>query len=327
MYRILIVEDEGMISEDLKRTLVGFDYNVIGIFDKGEDVLNEVPLLKPDLLLMDIQLDGKLSGIDTAKILQKKHDIPVIFLTAYADDVTIETAKTAEPYSYIVKPFDEKELKASIEITMLRHNSQKALKLSNTKFISLFMGNPDPAVYLDNTLRIVDINTKFIEFFGFNLEEARGKLIPDLIVPETRMKEAKELNLKQKSIYFDTVRKNKNGDYLDVAISAAPIDVDGKQTGSFIIYKDISQRRQIEKEKEQLIADLKKALDEVKTLSGLIPICSHCKKVRDDSGYWEQVEYYLAKYTNADFSHGICPECMQQYYPRMYEKLKKNGKI
>ncbi|MFC1898444.1 response regulator [Candidatus Cloacimonadota bacterium] len=327
MYRILIVEDEMMISEDLKRTLTGFDYNIIGVFEKGEDVLHEISVLKPDLMIMDIQLEGKLSGIDTARMIRNKQDIPVIFLTAYADDVTIETAKSAEPYSYIVKPFDEKELKASIEMTMLRHESQKALKLSNTKFESLFMGIPEPAVYLDNTYRIVDINKRFTEFFGYNLDEVRGKLILDLIVPETRIKEAKELTLNSKSCFIDTVRKNKAGELLDVAISSAQIKVDEKQTGTFIIYKDISKRKEIEEEREKLISDLKHALEDVKTLSGLIPICSHCKKVRDDSGYWEQVEYYLAKYTNADFSHGICPDCMKQYYPRMYDKLKKNGKI
>ena len=327
MYRILIVEDERMISEDLKKTLTTFGYDVIGVFENGEDVLNEVPVLKPDLIIMDIQLEGKLSGIETARILHKKQDIPIIFLTAYADDMTIETSKTAEPYSYIVKPYDEKELKASIEITMLRYKSQKALKISNTKFISLFMGNPDPAAYLDNKFRVVEINSKFIEFFGYNLDEVRGKLIFDLIVPESRMKEAKELNMNTKSVYYDTIRKNKNGNFLDVAISAAPIEVDGKQTGTFIIYKDISRRREIEKEREQLITDLKKALEDVKTLSGLIPICSHCKKVRDDSGYWEQVEFYLAKRTNADFSHGICPDCLKQFYPRMFEKMNKNGKI
>jgi len=327
MYRILLVEDEVMISEDLKRTLTSFDYNVIGVFEKGEDALHEVPLLKPDLMIMDIKLEGKLSGIETAQMIRSKQDIPVIFLTAYADNITIENAKSAEPYSYIVKPFDDKELKAAIEITMLKFESQKALKMSNTKFESLFMGNPEPAAYLDNTYRIVEINTKFTELFGFSPDEVRGKLILDLIVPEDRIIEAKEVTLNSKSSYIDTVRKNKAGEFLDVAISSAPIEVNSRQTGIFIIYKNISRRKEIERERVKLIEDLKKALEEVKTLSGLIPICSHCKKVRDDSGYWEQVEYYLAKYTNADFSHGICPDCMKQYFPRMYDKLKKNGKI
>lgn len=80
---------------------------------------------------------------------------------------------------------------------------------------------------------------------------------------------------------------------------------------------DIEHRKQTEKEKERLISELRKALDEVKTLSGLIPICSHCKKVRDDTGYWNQIESYIHKHSDADFSHSICPDCAKNLYPDM----------
>ena len=78
---------------------------------------------------------------------------------------------------------------------------------------------------------------------------------------------------------------------------------------------DIEQRKQTEKEKERLISELQKALNEVKTLSGLIPICANCKKVRDDKGYWSQIESYIHKHSNADFSHSICPDCAKELYP------------
>jgi CheY-like chemotaxis protein len=74
---------------------------------------------------------------------------------------------------------------------------------------------------------------------------------------------------------------------------------------------------------QQLINDLQKALDEIKTLSGLLPICSHCKKIRDDSGYWQSVEHYIAERSDAQFSHGICPDCMRQFYPKVAEKILK----
>jgi len=80
---------------------------------------------------------------------------------------------------------------------------------------------------------------------------------------------------------------------------------------------DIEQRKETEKEKQQLINELQKALDEVKTLSGLIPICAQCKKVRDDKGYWNQIESYIHKHSDADFSHSICPECAEELYPGM----------
>jgi hypothetical protein len=78
---------------------------------------------------------------------------------------------------------------------------------------------------------------------------------------------------------------------------------------------DIERRKQTEKEKERLISELQKALDEVKTLSGLMPICSHCKKIKDDTGYWNQIESYIHEHSDADFSHSICPDCAETLYP------------
>jgi hypothetical protein len=79
--------------------------------------------------------------------------------------------------------------------------------------------------------------------------------------------------------------------------------------------KAASARQRVETERENLILELKKALSEIKTLSGLLPICAHCKKIRNDEGYWEQIEGYIKERSLAEFSHGICPECMNKYYP------------
>ena len=73
--------------------------------------------------------------------------------------------------------------------------------------------------------------------------------------------------------------------------------------------------------------ELQTALDQIKTLKGLVPICANCKKIRDDDGFWQEVEYYIAARTEADFSHGICPDCMKELYPEVYDKMKKSGKI
>lgn len=83
---------------------------------------------------------------------------------------------------------------------------------------------------------------------------------------------------------------------------------------------DITLRKQMEEEREKLIAELREALAKVKTLSGMLPICSHCKKIRDDKGYWNQVEIYIRDRSEAEFSHGICPDCLKKYYPEYYDK-------
>ena len=112
-----------------------------------------------------------------------------------------------------------------------------------------------------------------------------------------------------------------------MSILVKPIIHDSKQIGVYAIYRDITEQKKAQKEREKLIKELQQSLEDVKTLSGLIPICSHCKKIRDDSGYWQKVEKYLSQHSDVDFSHGICPECLQKYYPDQYEKMKEKGTL
>jgi hypothetical protein len=81
------------------------------------------------------------------------------------------------------------------------------------------------------------------------------------------------------------------------------------------VCRDITERKKSEKDRERLIKELQDALKEIKTLRGILPLCSYCKKIRDDKGYWEQVDVYIGKHSQADISHSICPECMKKYYP------------
>ena len=85
---------------------------------------------------------------------------------------------------------------------------------------------------------------------------------------------------------------------------------------------EIEERKRTEKEREKLINELQEAINEIKTLRGILPLCSFCKKIRDDKGYWEQVDVYIDKYSEADISHGICPECLKKHYPEEYEKME-----
>ena len=99
-------------------------------------------------------------------------------------------------------------------------------------------------------------------------------------------------------------------------ISGAPIrDKQDNFQGIILVFRDISLQRQSEKEKDSLIAELKEAMGKVKTLSGLLPICASCKKIRDDKGYWNQIEAYIRKHSTVEFSHGICPDCAKKLYP------------
>jgi class 3 adenylate cyclase len=126
--RVLIVEDETIIARDLSRTMKKFGYEVVDVVSSGEEVISRTIELEPNLILMDIKLSGKMSGIEAADEIKKIIDIPIIYITAYADKETIHKAKMTEPFAYIVKPFDEKSLNTSIEIAVYKHNIGKKLR-------------------------------------------------------------------------------------------------------------------------------------------------------------------------------------------------------
>ena len=121
MANILVVEDEGIIAEDIRVTLERVGHNVVAVCASGEEAIGLVDEHPPDLVLMDIHLAGAVDGIETAARIRSRHDLPIIYLTAYADSETLLRAKETGPFAYLVKPFDEKDLKPAIELTLARH--------------------------------------------------------------------------------------------------------------------------------------------------------------------------------------------------------------
>jgi CheY-like chemotaxis protein/DNA-binding PadR family transcriptional regulator len=128
MSKILVVDDEAIITMQLEERLSAMGYTVSGMASSGEDAIEKARRLKPDLVLMDIVMPGKMNGIEATKIITKELDIPVVFVTAYADDAIIEKAKSARPYGYIVKPFNELEIKAAIEVALFRKAAEQEEK-------------------------------------------------------------------------------------------------------------------------------------------------------------------------------------------------------
>jgi len=136
--KILIAEDENIIAIDISKTLQRLGYKVLGTARTGIDVISKAEDLRPDLVLMDIILDGEMSGIEAATTIMKNLDIPVIYLTALADDETLHKAKITEPFGYIIKPFDERTLHSSIEMALYKYKinlqlKERTLELENEK--------------------------------------------------------------------------------------------------------------------------------------------------------------------------------------------------
>ncbi|WP_370572398.1 response regulator [Methanomethylovorans sp.] len=121
--KILVVEDENIVALEIKKRLQKLGYIVPGVASTGEDAISKVEGILPDLVLMDIMLKGEIDGIHAAGEIRKRFNIPVIYLTAYSDEETLQRAKFTEPYGYILKPFEEDDLRTTIEIALYRHQA------------------------------------------------------------------------------------------------------------------------------------------------------------------------------------------------------------
>ncbi|MDP4267168.1 MAG: response regulator [Bacteroidota bacterium] len=160
---ILIVEDENIVAKDIQNSLVKLGYIVNNVVSAGEKAIAAIEEKKPDIVMMDIMLKGKMSGIDAANIIKEKYQIPIIFLTAYADDDTIKKAKHAEPYGYIMKPFKEKELQTTIEMALYKHEQDLLTKKERDLFQSIVFNKDDKdsiyvrADYKLNRIKFTDV--------------------------------------------------------------------------------------------------------------------------------------------------------------------------
>ncbi len=139
-YNILVVEDESIVSKDIQNSLKKMGYNVVGSAMTGEKAIEIANAEKPDLVLMDIMLKGEMNGIQAAEKIKKDLSIPVIFLTAYADEATLSKAKVTEPHGYIIKPFKEIDLHTSIEMALYKHNKEKEVLKERDLFYSIIEG-------------------------------------------------------------------------------------------------------------------------------------------------------------------------------------------
>ncbi len=163
---VLVVEDESIVSKDIQLSLKKLGYHVVGAASTGEKALDLVRSEKPDIVLMDIMLKGDVSGIDTAEIVKKEFGIPVIFLTAYADESTLSRAKVTEPYGYIIKPFKEIDLHTSIEMAVYKHKKEKEVEKERDFLYSLVENKEGESkfIFVKSNSKLVKINTRDIFF-------------------------------------------------------------------------------------------------------------------------------------------------------------------
>lgn len=165
---VLVVEDEFIVSKDIQSSLKKLGYNVVGAAPSGEKALEILETEQPDVVLMDIMLKGEMNGIETAEIVKNQYSIPVIYLTAYADEATLSKAKVTEPYGYILKPFKEIDLHTSIEMALYKHKKELEVERERDMLYSLVENKEkDPGhefIFVKSNSKLVKLNMKEIYF-------------------------------------------------------------------------------------------------------------------------------------------------------------------
>jgi PAS domain S-box-containing protein len=213
------------------------------------------------------------------------------------------------------------------DITM-RKQAESLIKKSEEKYSKAFKAFPEAITIASMTDgRYIEVNEVFLNKTGFRRDEVIGHTAAELgvwIDMSERQKYIEELSKKGFMRNFETRFKMRGGEIRYFSVSSEIIEIDGNQCHlSFTV--DVTDRKQHEREKEKIIGELEQALSEVKKLSGFLPICMYCKKIRDDKDYWHEVEKYVSNHSEAQFSHGLCPDCTKKHHPNVYEKMKLNG--
>lgn len=207
-------------------------------------------------------------------------------------------------------------------IAIERKRSDDALAESEEKFRKIVTTVREGIVMLDQQRHIGFTNDHFAEMLGYRSDEVLEKPFETFLFAEDRAdfhrrQDEREANREER---FERRFKTKTGESLWAIVAASPfIAKDGQSCGSFGVITDITERKLAEMALQEANDKLRRAMEQVKTLRGIVPICMHCKKIRDDKGYWNQVEVYVRDHTEAEFSHGLCPECVRKVYPDLFD--------
>ncbi|HUJ89623.1 MAG TPA: HD domain-containing phosphohydrolase [Syntrophorhabdales bacterium] len=244
--RILIVEDEGLIALELRDRLTEMGYEIVGPVPTGQEAIDHAREFLPDVVLMDIILAGQMDGIEASEVIKNSLDIPVIFLTAHADERTLQRAKATQPFGYILKPFNERELQVSIEMALYKYQKEKMAREREEWLSATLTSIGDAVITVDGRSHVTFMNAAAQELTGWNSRDVVGRKASDIfnIIQEDGLMDGR-------FIPSGTVREdiliNEHGREIPVDYNAAPIkNYKGDTTGMVFVLRDISERKAAE---------------------------------------------------------------------------------
>ena len=246
---ILIVEDELLVAHDLQLSLERMGYGVSGVAATGEEALEAASQRRPDLVLMDVRLRGDRDGIETASLLRENYGLPIIYLTAYADDATLGRAKLTEPFAYVLKPWNPRELRSAVEIALYKHKIESRLRDRERWFSTTLGAIDDAVVAVGPDGAITFMNSGAEALLGILDDEARGRTVTDVMpLVDSDTGVAIPDLVKEAMAERRAVRLPSNAMLRDRAIedSVAPIITDtGGLLGAVMVCRDATEHRQL----------------------------------------------------------------------------------
>lgn len=322
--RLLMVEDSEadtwLIVRELQRAGFRLEFERVETAGAMREALAAHPW---DLIISDYTMP--LFGGPAALALyhEKGLDIPFISVSGVMGEETAVEMMKAGAHDYVMK--DRLARLAPVVTRELRAAQERRVKLQTEAaraHLAAIVQSCDDAIVgqtLDGT--VLSWNAGAERLYGYTAVEMIGHSFSSL-VPEDRPRELAgifaSLQRGERIEDFETVRVGKGGRLIEVMVTISPIrDQAGQVTGASSVALGIARRKQEERERQRLIQELTEALARVKTLTGLLPICSSCKKIRDDEGYWQQLETYVTEHSQAEFTHSLCPECATRYFPEL----------
>ena len=251
--QILVVEDERIVAENIRNNLNKLGYGVPAVVASGEEAVQLAGEMRPDLVLMDINLAGEVDGVEAAEQIRARFDIPVIYLTGYTDEVTVERARVSVPLGYLVKPVGATDLRGAIEVALYRHEMDRKLKESEENFRALANSANDGIVIVTSDGLLVYANEQAADMTGYRVDELLEMRMKDVAHPdelrkwETRFQQ--RLAGQAPPNQYETAVIRKAGGVVPVEVTAARTVWRGQPAG-VIVVRDITERKRRE---EQLV--------------------------------------------------------------------------
>ena len=305
--RILIAHGDAGVARQLRQRLVNLGYEVAGVASSQGDAMTLAAQQSPDVMLLGLPVDGDPISAEPAGEDNLEMKIPVVLILSGTEEPSIADTKVPDAAAYVVRPFTDRELRANVELALARHRAAKAMHDMEDRF---FTNSIDLLCFLDFSGYFKRLNPAWERTLGFTRAELMSKPFIEFVHPDDRertLNQNRDVRGGGQALSFENRYLCKDGTYRWLRWNATP---DSSESVIYSVARDVTANKEAEEERERLVSELRAASSELRTLQAILPICSYCRKVRDDENYWHTVEHYISEHTSTLFSHSICPSCL-----------------